>query len=65
MKVVLLSLALISLNALAKDPLMYLTSFDSKIYSLKTKGIKEFVVDIENPKITKQINDQIIFGNVN
>jgi hypothetical protein len=64
MKVVLLILALISLNALAQDPLMYLTSFDSKIYSLKTKGIKEFVVDIENPKITKQINDQIIFGNV-
>jgi hypothetical protein len=64
MKFILLLLVVISLNALAQDPLMYLNSFDSKVYSLKTKGVKEFVVDIENSKITKQINDQMIFGNV-
>ena len=64
MKMLFLMLATISFNLWAQDPVAYLNNFDSKIYSLKTKGVKEFVVDIESPKITKQINDQMIFGQV-
>lgn len=51
-------------SALAQDPATYLKNFDSKIYSLKTKGVKEFVVDIESSKLTKQMNDQQMFGKV-
>lgn len=60
-----LLLALISLNAWSLDPVAYLNNFDSKVYSLKTKGIKDFVVDVESSKLTKQMNDQMIFGKVN
>lgn len=52
------------MNAWSQDAAAYLNSFDSKIYSLKTKGINDFVVDIENPKLTKQMNDQMTFGKV-
>ncbi|MFP5385479.1 MAG: hypothetical protein ACLGHN_05330 [Bacteriovoracia bacterium] len=48
----------------AQDPVAYLKSFDSKIYSLKNKGAKDFVVDIESSKLTKQMNDQQLFGKV-
>lgn len=51
-------------SAYAQDPSAYLKSFDAKIYSLKTKGVKDFVVDIENAKLTKNINDQQLFGKV-
>lgn len=57
-------LLLLSLNALAQDPTAYLNSFDSKVYSLKTKGVKDFVVDIESSKLTKQMNDQMMFGRI-
>lgn len=57
-------LTLLSLSAWSQDPSTYLKNFDAKVYSLKTKGIKDFVVDIESPKITKQINDQKIFGEI-
>lgn len=51
-------------SAFAQDPASYLSAFDSKIYSLKTKGVKDFVVDVESSKLTKQINDQQTFGKV-
>lgn len=47
---------------MAQDPVAYLNNFDSKVYSLKSKGVKDFVVDIESPKLTKQMNDQMMFG---
>jgi len=65
MKSLILALFLISLNAWSQDAASYLNNFDSKIYSLKTKGVKDFVVDIVNSKLTKQMNDQMMFGTVN
>lgn len=64
MKILFLIVALFSLTAWAQDPTVYLNNFDAKVYSLKTKGIKDFVVDIESSKLTKQLNDQQIFGKV-
>lgn len=64
MRIVYLLLALLSLNAWSQDPVAYLNNFDAKVYSLKTKGVKDFVVDIESSKLTKQMNDQMIFGKV-
>lgn len=64
MKVLILLLTFISVNAWSEDPVAYLNTFDSKIYSLKTKGVKDFVVDIESSKLTKQMNDQMMFGKV-
>lgn len=61
---VLLLLALVSTSVFAQDPSSYLKNFDQKVYSLKTKGVKNFIVDIESSKLTKQINDQQIFGKV-
>jgi predicted HAD superfamily phosphohydrolase YqeG len=57
-------LFLFSLGAIAQEPSTYLKIFDSKVYSLKTKGVKDFVVDLENTRLTKQINDQQSFGKI-
>lgn len=65
MKMIVLILSLFSFAAWSQDPVSYLNNFDAKVYSLKTKGIKDFVVDIESSKLTKQLNDQQIFGKVN
>jgi hypothetical protein len=51
-------------SAFAQDPNAYLKNFDAKIYSLKTKGVNNFIVDIESSKLTKQMNDQQMFGKV-
>lgn len=48
----------------AQDPNAYLKAFDNKVYSLKNKGVRDFVVDVESSKLTKQINDQQLFGKV-
>ena len=64
MKYFLLALSLFAFNAWSQDPATYLNNFDAKIYSLKTKGVKDFVVDIHNEKLTQQLNDQMIFGKV-
>lgn len=63
MKVLFFSLFVMA-SAFAQDPSAYLKNFDAKIYSLKSKGVKEFVVDIESSKLTKQMNDQQMFGKV-
>lgn len=64
MKIFFMLLCLFTLNAQAEDPKAYIGSFDSKVYSLKSKGIKDFVVDVESSKLTKQMNDQMVFGKV-
>lgn len=51
-------------SALAQDPNAYLKAFENKVYSLKSKGVKDFVVDIESSKLSKDLNDQQIFGKV-
>jgi hypothetical protein len=61
-KILIFLSALISFNVWPQDPTAYLNSFDAKVYSLKTKGIKDFVVDIGSSKLTKQMNDQMMFG---
>jgi hypothetical protein len=48
----------------AQDATIYLKNFDNRVYSLKTKGIKDFVVDIESSRLTKQVNVQQTFGKV-
>lgn len=64
MKLLALCLALISLPVSAQDPKSYLQSFDSKVYSLKTQGVQDFVVDLESSRLTKQMNEQMVFGNI-
>jgi hypothetical protein len=61
MKFLFLLTFFISLSSLAQVP-PYLTAFDAKVYSLKTKGVKEFSVDIKSPKLSKQLNEQMILG---
>lgn len=60
----LLCLMFMVTSAYAQDPAAYLKTFDSKIYSLKNKGVNDFVVDIENKGLTKHLNQQQIFGKV-
>lgn len=61
---VLLFLALVSTSVFAQDASQSLKNFDAKIYSLKTKGISNFIVDIESPNLLKQVNQQQSFGKV-
>lgn len=63
MKVLMLA-ALVTTSVFAQDPATYLKNFDAKIYSLKTKGVQDFVVDIESSRLTKQVNDAQTFGKV-
>lgn len=63
MKALLCTLFFIS-SAFAQDPAAYLNNFDAKVYSLKNKGVQDFVVDIESSKLTKQMNDQQLFGKI-
>lgn len=51
-------------TAFAQDPAAYLKNFDEKVYSLKNKGVQDFVVDIESSKLSKQMNDQQLFGKI-
>lgn len=65
MKLVLISLLIVFSNVvLAQDPAEYFSLFDNKVYSLKTKGVKDFVVDLSSSKLTQQMNDQKTFGTV-
>lgn len=64
MKALLCLLFVISSAAFAQDPATYLKNFDARIYSLKSKGVNNFIVDIESSKLTKQMNDQQLFGKV-
>lgn len=63
MKVLLLFLSMISVTY-AQEIKNYLRNFENKTYSLKSKGVKDFVVDLENPKLTKQVNDMQRYGKV-
>lgn len=59
-----LGFMLVSLAVSAQDPSAYFKSFDTKTYSLKSKGVRDLVVDIENPRLTKELNEQGAFGQV-
>jgi hypothetical protein len=62
MKTLLFILFFISFSAEAQDPGAFITNFDNKVYSLKNRGVNDFVVDIMSPRLTKQLNEQLIFG---
>ncbi len=48
--------------AVAQAPSVYFSLYDRKVYSLKNKGVRDFVVDITSSKLTEQVNEQKIFG---
>lgn len=64
MKALLIALVFVSSLARAEEPAAYFSLFDNKVYSLKTKGVKDFVVDLSSSKLTGHINDQKTFGAV-
>lgn len=64
MKIFALFFALLINPSFAADLGEYLKFFDSKVYSLKTKGVKDFTVEISSSKLTKQLNDLKSFGEI-
>jgi hypothetical protein len=64
MKTLFMLTFLFSLSAFSQDPNTYISAFDKKVYSLKTKGVQDFVVELESSKLTQQMNEQMIFGQV-
>lgn len=64
MKILALFLALVTYPTFAADIGEYLKFFDTKVYSLKTKGVKDFTVEISSSKLTKQLNDLKSFGEI-
>jgi hypothetical protein len=62
-----LAVALLALSisgAQAADPGALLQGQDAKVYSLRSKGLKDLVVDITNPELTRQLNESQSFGSV-
>ncbi len=57
-------LVLTTTAAVAQTPSVYFSLYDRKVYSLKNKGVRDFVVDITSAKLTDQVNEQKIFGKV-
>jgi hypothetical protein len=55
---------MLTAQAQSKDAKAYLSAFDNNLYSLKTKGLKDFVVDIASSRLSRQINEQLVFGKI-
>lgn len=54
---------LISTNLFAQDKALdIIKKFDVSSYRPQDKGLKEFVVQVDISNLTKQLNDQLIFG---
>lgn len=65
MKLILsLILLLSSFISFAQDQKTYFSLYDRKVYSLKNKGVKDFVVDVRSSDLIEKVNNQKIFGNV-
>ena len=54
----------ISMSALAQDAAGLIRLADEKNYTPRAKGLRDLVVDLVSPQLTKQLNDQLIFGHV-
>lgn len=52
------------LSAIAQDATTILRASEEKAYTPKQKGLTDLVVDIVNPQITTQLNEQMIFGHL-
>jgi hypothetical protein len=55
---------ILSTNLLANEAEIIFKKFESKSYSLKTMGIKDLVFDLESELLTRQINEQQVFGKI-
>lgn len=64
MKFLFLSLFLSSVASYAQAPEGYFSLYDRKVYSLKNKGVSDFVVDVTSSQLTEQVNEQKSFGEV-
>jgi len=54
----------IATSVWAQDVASLLRGHEDKSYSPKYKGATDIVVEIEIPTLTKQLNEQMIFGNI-
>lgn len=48
--------------AWSQDQKTYFSLYDRKVYSLKNKGVRDFVVDVRSSDLTEKVNNQKIFG---
>jgi hypothetical protein len=55
---------MISLGVSAQDATTMLRLSEEKTYTPKQKGLTDLVVDIVNPQVTSQLNEQMIFGHL-
>lgn len=53
-----------AVNSFAQDANGYLQKADEVSHNPKFRGLKDLVVDLVSPQMTKQLNDQKIFGNI-
>ncbi len=51
-------------TAFSQDAIGYLKKSDEIAHNPKFRGLKDLVVDLVSPQMSKQLNDQKIFGNV-
>lgn len=51
-------------GVLAQDAAGILKLNEEKTYTPRAKGLTDLVVDLVNPQLTKQLNDQMIFGHI-
>ena len=59
-----LFLLIFSSNLWAQDPNVQLKSIDTKIYTLKNKGISDLVFEVTSESLTKQLNEEMIYGHL-
>ncbi len=53
-----------TLNSFALDAKKEIENFYQNVYSLKTKGVNDFVVDIKNSNLRNKLNEQKVFGDI-
>lgn len=60
----LLAFVFISTLGFAQDSATYFSLYERKVYTLKNKGVRDFVVDVTSSRLTDQVNEQKIFGTI-
>ncbi len=60
----LLAFLFVTTLSFAQDSATYFSLYERKVYSLKNKGVRDFVVDVTSSRMTEQVNEQKIFGTV-